>query len=100
MNRDVFQIIGDIQGTIHARIGRINGKHNKVLTEAEEIKKKWQEYTEKLYKRCLNDTNSHHGVITDLELDILECEVKWALGSIITNQDNGGDRIPDQLFKS
>ena len=69
------------------------------LTEAEDIKKRWQEYTEELYKRGLHDPDNHDGVITHLEPDILECEVKWALGSITTNKDNGGDGIPIELFQ-
>ena len=69
------------------------------LTEAEDIKKRWQEYTEELYKRGLHDPDNHDGVITHLEPDILECEVKWALGSITTNKDNGGDGIPIKLFQ-
>ena len=69
------------------------------LTETEEIKKRWQEYTEKLYRKCLNDLDNHNGVITHLEPHILECEGKWALGSIIMNKASGGDRIPDELFQ-
>ena len=69
------------------------------LTEAEDIKKRWQEYTEELYKKQLHDPGNHDGVITDLEPDILECEVKWALGSITTNKASGGDRIPVELFQ-
>ena len=70
------------------------------LTEAENIKKRWQEYTEELYKKDLHNPDNHDGVITDLESDILECEVKWALGSITTNKASGGDRIPVSYFKS
>ena len=70
------------------------------LTEAEDIKKRWQEYTEELYKKDLHDQDNHHGVITDLELDILECEVKWALGSITTNKASGGEGIPVELFST
>ena len=69
------------------------------LTEAEDIKKRWQEFIEELYKKDLNDSDNHDGIITHLEPDILECEVKWALGSIITNKASGGDRIPAELFK-
>ena len=69
------------------------------LTEAEDIKKRWQEYTEELYKRELHDPDKHHGVITHLEPDILECNVKWALGSIAMNKTRGGDRIPDELLQ-
>ena len=74
--RDLFKKIGDIKETFHARMGTIKDRNGKDLTEAEEIKKRWQEYSEKLYKKSLNDRNNHDGVVTDLELDILECEIK------------------------
>ena len=80
-------------------MGTIKGRKGKDLTEAEEIKKRWQEYTEELYKKGLHDLHNHDGVITHLEPDILECEVKWALGSITTTKASGGDRIPVELFQ-
>ena len=89
--------MGDIKGTFHARMGRIKDRNGKDVTEAEEIKKRWQEYTE-LYKKGLYDPDNHGGVITHLEPDILEYEVKWALGSIIT-KTSGGDGIPAELFQ-
>ena len=95
--RDLFKKIGDIKGTFHARMGMIKNRNSKELTEAEEIKKRWQEYTE-LYKKCLKDPDNHDGVVTHLEPDILECEVKWALGSITTNKVSGGDGIPAEPF--
>ena len=95
--RDLFKKMRDTKGIFHARMGTI--KDDVDLTEAEDIKKRWQEYTEELYKRGLHDPDNHNGVITHLKPDILECEVKWALGSITTNKDNGGDRIPIELFQ-
>ena len=83
----------------HAKIGTIKDRNGKDLTKAEEIKKRWQEYTEELYKKDLHDPDNHEGVITHLEPDILECEVKWALGSITTNKASGGDGIPVELFQ-
>ena len=80
-------------------MGTIQDRNGKDLTEAEDLKKMWQEYTEELYKQGLNDLDSHNGVITHLEPDILECEVKWASGSITTNKASGGDGIPDELFQ-
>ena len=80
--RDLFKKIGDIKGTFHARMGMTKNRTNKDRTEAEEIKKRWHEYTEDLYKKSLNDPDNHNGVVTYLEPDILECEVKWALGGI------------------
>ena len=77
----------------------IKDRNGNDLTEAEDIKKRWQEYTEELYKKDLHDSDNHDGVVTHLELDILECEVKWALGSIPMNKDNGGDGIPGELFQ-
>ena len=87
-----------IKGTFHVRMGTIYNRNNKDLTEAAEIKKKWQEYTEELYKKDLHDPDNHDGVTTHLEPDILECEVKWALESITTNKASGGDGIPVELF--
>ena len=78
-------------------MGTIKDRNDKELTEAEEIKKRWQEYTGKLYRKGLNDPDNHEGVVTHLELDVLKCEAKWAFGSIITNKANGGDRIPAEL---
>ena len=98
--RDPFKKIRDTKGTFHAKMGTIKDRNGKDLTEAEEIKKRWQEYTEKLYKQGLNDPDNHKGVVTHLEPDILEFEVKWALGSITTNKASGGDGIPVELFKS
>ena len=88
-----------IKGTFHVRMGTIYNRNNKDLTEAAEIKKKWQEYTEELYNKGLNEPENHDGVVTHLELDILEREVKWALESITTNKASGGDKIPAKLFK-
>ena len=84
--RDLFKKIRDTKGTFHAKMGTIKDRNGMDLTEAKDIKKRWQEYTEELYKRDLNDPDNHDGVITHLEPDILECEVKWALGSIITTK--------------
>ena len=86
------------RGNFHEKVDTIKGRNGKDLTEAEEIKKRWQEYTEELYKKDLHDPDNHDGGITHLKPDILECEVKWALGSITTNKANGGDRIPAELF--
>ena len=97
--RDFFKKIGDIKGTLHSRMGTIKDSKGKDLIEAEGIKNRWQEYTEELDIKGLNDTDSHSGVITHLEPDILESEVKWALGSITTNKVIEGDGIPAELFK-
>ena len=97
--RDLFKKIGDIKGTLHERMGTAKDGNGKDLTEAEEIKKRWQKYTEELYKKDLNDPDNHDGVITHLEPDILECKVKWALGSITTSKASGGDGIPVELFQ-
>ena len=94
--RDFFKKIRDTKGTFHAKMGTIKDRKGMVLTETEDIKKRWQEYTE-LYKRDLNDPDNHNGVITHLEPDTLECEVKWASGSITTNKVSGGDGIPAEL---
>ena len=96
--RDLFKKIRDTKGTFDAKMGSIKDRNGMDLTEAEDINKKWQEYTE-LYKKELHDPDDHDGMITDLEQDILECEVKWALGSITTNKASGGDGIPGELFK-
>ena len=93
--RDVFKKIRDTKGTFHAKMGSIKDRNGVDLTEAEDIKKRWQEYTEELYKKDLHDPDNHDGVMTHLEPDILECEVKWALDSITTNKASGGDGIPD-----
>ena len=98
--RDLFKKIRDTKGTFHAKMGSIKDINGMDLTEAEDIKKRWQEYTEELYKKDLYDPNNHNGVITHLEPDILECEVKWALGSIATNKASGDDGIPVELFKT
>ena len=87
--RDLFKKIRDTKGTFHAKMGTIKDKNGVDLTEAEDIKKRWKEYTEELYKKDLHDPDNHDGVITYLEPDILECEVKWALGSITTNKPGG-----------
>ena len=97
--RDLFKKIRDTKGTFHAKMGTIKDRNIMVLTEAEHIKKRWQEYTEKLYKKDLHDPDNHDGVITHLEPDILKCEVKWALGSITTNKASRGGRIPVELFQ-
>ena len=95
---DLFKKIRDTKGTFHAKMGSIKERNGRDLTEAEDIKKRWQEYTE-LYKKDLNDLDNHDAVITHREPDILECEAKWALGSIMTNKANGGDGIPVELFQ-
>ena len=97
--RDLFKKIRDTKGTFHAKMGSIKGRNDMDLTEAEDIKKEWQEYTEEQYKKDLQDPDNHDGVITDLEPDILECEVKWALESMTTNKASGGDGIPVELFQ-
>ena len=98
-NRDLFKKIRDIKGTFHSKMGTIKDRNSRDLTEAEDIKKRWQEYTEELYKKDIHNPDNHNGVITHLEPDILECEVKWALGSITTNKASGGDGIPIELFQ-
>ena len=97
--RDLFKKTGDIKGIFHARMGMIKDRNSKDLTGAEEIKKRLQEYTEKLYRKGLNDSDNHNGVATHLVPDILESEVKWPLGSITTNKASGGDKIPAELFQ-
>ena len=96
--RDLFKKIRDTKGTFHAKMGSIKDRNGRDLTETEDIKKRWQEYTEDLYKKDRHDPDNHNGVITQLEPDILECEVKWALGSITMNKASGGDGIPVELF--
>ena len=97
--RDRFTKIRDTKGTFHAKMGLIKDRNGMDLTEEGDIKKRWQEYTEELYKKDLHDPDDHDGVITHLEPDILQCEVKWALESITTNKASGGDGIPVELFK-
>ena len=97
--RDLFKKIIDTKGIFQANMGSIKDRNGRDLTEAEDIKKRWQKYTEELYKQDLHDPVSHDGVITHLEPDILECEVKWALGSITTNKASGCDGIPVELFQ-
>ena len=99
MTRDLFKRILDTKGTFHAKMGSIKDRYSMDLTEAEDIKMRWQECTEELYKKDLHDPDNHDGVITHLEPDILECEVKWALESISTNKASGGDGIPVELFQ-
>jgi len=96
---DLFKKIRNTKGTFHANMGSIKDRNSIDLTEAKDIKKRWQEYTEGLYKKDLHNPDNHDGVITDLEPDILECEVKWALESITTNKGSGGDGIPVELFQ-
>ena len=98
--RDLFKIIRDTKGTFHAKMSTIKDRKSMDLIEAEEIKKRWQEYTEKLYKKDFHDPDNQNGVITHLEPDILECEVKWAIGSIIMNKARTGDRFQLSYFKS
>ena len=97
--RDLFKKIRETKGTVHAKMGSIKDRNGMDLTEAEYIKKRWQEYTEQLYKNDLHNRDNHYGVIIHLEPGILECEVKWALGSITTNNASGGEGIPVELFQ-
>ena len=97
--RDLFKKIRDTKGTFHAKMGLIKDRNGMDLTKSEDIKKRWQEYTEELYKKDLHDPVNHYNVITDLEPDIQECEVKWALESITMNKASGGDGIPVELFQ-
>ena len=97
--RDLFKKIRDTKGIFHANMGSIKDRNGLDLIEAEDIKKRWQEYTEELYKKDHHDLDNHDGVITHLEPDNLECEVKWALESITTNKASGGDGIPVELFR-
>ena len=98
--RDLFKKTRDTKGIFYAKMGTMKNRNGMNLTEAEDVKKRWQEYTEELYKKDLHDPDNHDGVITHHhEPDILECEVKWALGSITTNKTSGGDGIPAELFQ-
>ena len=97
--RDLFKKIRDTRGTFHAKMGTIKDRNGMDITEAEDIKKRWQQYTEELYKKDLHDPDNHDGVITHLEPDILECEVKWVLASIPMNKASGSDRIPVELLQ-
>ena len=97
--RDLFKRIRDTKGTFHAKTGLIKDRNGMDLTEAEDIKKRWQEYIEELYKKELHDPDNHNGLITDVEPNILECEVKWALESITRNKASGGNEITVELFQ-
>ena len=97
--RDLFKKIRDTKGTLHAKIGTIKVRNCMDLTKGEDIEKRWQEYTEELYQKNIHDLDNHEGVITHLEPDILECKVKWALGSITMNKASGSDEIPAELFQ-
>ena len=97
--RDLFMKTRDTKGPFHAKMSSIKDRNGMDLTEAEDTKKRWQEYTEELYKKDLHDSGNHDGMITHLEPDILECEIKWALRSITTNKASGGDGIPVELFQ-
>ena len=97
--RDLIKKIRDVKGTFHANMGSIKDRNGMDLTEAEDIKQRWQEYTEELYKKDLHDPDNHDGMITHLEPDILECEVNWALGSITTNKASGGNSIQVEQFQ-
>ena len=97
--RDLFKKIRDTKGTFHAKMGSVKDRVGMDLTEEEDVKKRWQEYTEELYKTDLHDLDNHKDVLTHLEPDILECEVKWTLGSISTNKATAGDGIPAELFQ-
>ena len=97
--RDLFKKIRDTKGTFHAKMGTIKDRNGMDLTKGEDTKKRRQEYTEELYKKDLHDLDNHDGVIPNLDPDILECDVKWALESITTNKASGGDGIPAELFQ-
>ena len=97
--RDLFKKMRDTKGTFHAKMGTIKDRNVRDLTEAEDIKKRWQEYTEELYRKDLHDPDNHDGVITHLEPDILECEIKWTLRSITVNKASGNDGITAELFQ-
>ena len=97
--RDLFKKIRDTKGTFHAKMGLIKDRDGMDLIEAEVIKKRWQEYTEELYKKDLHDPDNHDGMIIHLEPDILECEIKWALESTTINKASGGDGIPVELVQ-
>ena len=96
---DLFKKTGDTKGTFHAKMGTVKDRNGLDPTEAEDIKKRWQEYTEELYRKDLHDPDNHDDVITHLEPDMVECEVKWALGSITTNKASGSDEFPAELFQ-
>ena len=98
--RECFKKIRDIKAKFHAKLSTIKDRNGMDLTEAEDIKKRWQEYTEELYRKDLHDPDNHNGVLTHLEPDILECEVKWALGSFTTNKASGGDGIPVEIGRA
>ena len=98
-NRDLFKKIRDTKEIFHAKLGTIKNRNGMDLTEAEDIKKRWREYMKELYTKDLHDSDNHNGVITHLEPNILECKIKWALGSITTNKNSGGDGIPGELFQ-
>ena len=98
--RDLFKKVTDTKGTFHTKMGSIKDRNGLDLTEAEDIKKRWQEYTEELYEKDLHNPDNHDGVITQIEPDILECDVKWALGSITMNKASGGDEFQLSYFKS
>ena len=97
--RDLFKKIRDTKAIFHVKMGTIKDRNGRDLTKAEDIKKKWQEYTEKLYRKDLHDPDNYNGVIIHLEPDIMECKVAWALGSITTNKASGGDGIPVEVLK-
>jgi len=99
-SRDLFKKIRDTKGTFHAKMGAIKDRNGMDLTEAEDIKKRWQEYTEDLYKKDHHDPDNHDGMITHLEQDILECEVEWALGSITIHKASGGVGVSVELFQT
>ena len=98
-NTDLFKKIRDTKGIFHAKMGTIKDRNSMDLIEAEDIKKRWQEYTEEVYNKALHDPDNYSGVITHLEPDIMECEVKWALDGITMNKASGGDGIPAELFQ-
>ena len=98
-SRDLFKKIRDTKGTFHAKMGSIKDRNGMDLTEVEDIKNRWQEYTEELYKKDLHDPNNHDGMITHLKPDILKCEYRWVLGSIAMNKASGGNRIAVELFQ-
>ena len=98
--RDLFKKIRATKGIFHAKMGLLKDRNGMDLTEAEDIKKRWQEYTEELYKKDLHDQDNHNGVITHLEPDILKCEVTWALENITTNKASGGEEFQLTYFKS
>ena len=97
--RELFNKIRDTKGTFHGKMGTTKERNGTDLTETEDIKKRWKEYTEELYKKDLHDPDNHNSMTTHLEPDILECEVKWALENIIMNKASGGDGIPVELFQ-